>query len=150
MVGKLVYGDLYIHRSALHHLDRKDQKRVGGALTSIRLAAPKAAQCEVIVLRKDGTIQFVESPDWDTNTEPTVGDRISVKKGKPLAFRAASKKNPQIFHRRHTFVGPDYDGFDIEQDKAWVKKWEAHSPDTRRMGRREWWDEFLTKNRLRP
>lgn len=144
--GKRVYGSLYFHvsliPSVLCLLSPKSRKQ----FSSLLKKAEKKINFSIVVIKKS-EVQFVESNDWDSNFEPTVGDRLNYSDDS-FNKTKGSLGNPLIFHRRHLFVDPDYKGFNIDDDKKRVEKWLKFSPDKSRMGRRVWWNEFLERNSL--
>ena len=93
--------------------------------------------CILKVDLKNKSVSFIESPDWNSAQEPTVGDshKITLCDG-DITYTTChgdvvtgtykltkQKKNPQLYHHKWTFVAPDYNGFDIEESKAWSDKW---------------------------
>jgi hypothetical protein len=159
-IGKIVNGVQYIHNTLISKLSDDDwgkyYLRARTAIESVlgNPSYPLTFKPVIISIdRKKGIVSFTECPEWDNQYEPSVGSRFTVKFAKKpvndqVKFTKANKKNPQIYHRRHLFVAPDYDGFDIESDKLRVTHWHKLSPDGSRMGRRIWWDNFCKTNNL--
>ena len=143
MTGKRIAGVLYIHMSALATLSPELEASVATAIKQI----PQGFQAVIVAIGKD-FIRFAECPEWNLKFEPSVGNSFCVFGDGRTKLTKASKDNPQIYHRRHLFVLPDYKGFSVESDVERVKRWEHLSPNPRLMGRRKWWDAFCAKNLL--
>ena len=90
--------------------------------------------------RRTDDVSFIQSPDWDTAPEPIVGDSVKVAADGSTRFRAANRENPQIYHHKHEFVAPDYDGFSLAESRKRSQQWEALKPDKTRIGYRHYWD----------
>ena len=160
-IGKLVNGVQYIHNTLRTKLSDEDwgkyYLRAKTAIESVLGTPGYPIMFKPVIIsidRRKGIVSFTECPEWDTEFEPSVGARCTVKFAKKpvndqVKFTKASKNNPQIYHRRHLFVAPDYEGFDIEADKRRVARWEKFSPDGSRMGRRNWWTEFCKSHRIK-
>ena len=135
---KVIGNTKYLHRSSLKALSSGEYDRVTETLKQV----PNTFKPVVIAITTD-SIRFTECPEWDNQFEPSVGDSFVVFDNGKTKLNKASKTNPQIYHRRYLFVLDDYQGFDIELDKARVKQWESLNPDKKRMGRKLWWSEFI-------
>jgi hypothetical protein len=61
-----------------------------------------------------GEVSFTYSPDWNTATEPIVGDRVvyDPQKGHSALYKG-NEDNPFIYHHKWLFVDDDYTKFDI-------------------------------------
>ena len=68
---------------------------------------------------KTGNVRFDEAPDFDESREPIVGDTITVK---PDGTVKRGHSN-YIWHHKWLWVKNDYQGFDVNQSKAWSNKW---------------------------
>lgn len=66
-------------------------------------------------------IQFTNSPDFDTSSEPTTGELISY------SFDDDTVSKPKywntIWHHKWMWVMDDYSGFDVEASKRWSEEW---------------------------
>lgn len=141
---KQIRGKTYLHISGVPLLPDDVRAEVEADLEWVEEIDPT-----IIVVSKS-TIQFVNVPDWDTRFEPTVGKRLTFKRTRKginrwlnCRYTRAVGDNPLIYHRRHLFVPPGYEGFDVELDLKRVEWWSAHGPDPLRMGRRKWWSEWI-------
>lgn len=92
---------------------------------------------------KNNAVSFIESKDWDTAREPSVGDSIRVNCTTGEIKRG--KARGQIYHHKWMFVAEDYQGFDVAEAKAWSKKWTSVMPKGHhnRYGNREYWNNLL-------
>lgn len=110
-IGKRLPGALYIHRSALSHLDPQLQAYANAA----RAIAPTLTEFTLIKFHYDRPkISYLFYPDFDSDPHPqlvtswqidlanqTLGDRDYT-----------TSDNPPILHRKETFVAPDYPGYE--------------------------------------
>lgn len=137
--GKTVAGRLYVHRSALHLLGRDIQDKIKFAQESV----PDWSNWAIArVSLTSNQVALIESPDWDTADEPSVGAMMVVD-GCDLKFRPDT--GTMIYHHKWMFVADDYDGFDVEDSKARSASWESLDPpvDKKRIGRREYWESHV-------
>lgn len=138
--GKSVGGRVYLHRSAikfrpdLEPLIRRAQRLLG------RRVAWDVARVDP----GRGEVAFVSSPDFDIAPEPTVGPAVVVDL---VTGDVREWDQPGlIYHHKHLFVAPDYDGFDIEASARRSERWERLDVDKSRIGRRDYWErEVLPK-----
>jgi len=136
MIGKRIGGRVYLHRSAVSL--RPDLKPM------IREAQEFIGSWRWDVVRVDQgreEVAFFQSPDFDRAPEPTVGPALVVN-----VSTGATRKWSQtgwIYHQKHTFVGPNYTGFDLAASRARTKRWEALGVDKSRIGRRDYLSAWL-------
>lgn len=99
---------------------------------------------EVIKIKGD-TVSFIECEGWDSLREPIVGNAYNVKSNGSVKLTKKREKNPQIYHHKWMFVAEDYDGFDIEKEKEWSKKWQSVVPKglSSSLGSIDNWKKFL-------
>lgn len=131
-VGKEIGGDLYLHRNYESLIP--DQ---------IALETNKEAlddfDYNVVKVRKDGSMTFFRSPDFDTADEPTAGDYIKVS---PDGAASTTSRTNAIWHHKWLFVGDDYTGFDVAASKQRSRDWLALPDiDFSRIGNRKFWEE---------
>lgn len=145
---KIVYGCKYVHKSNLKELSKED----------IELFI----RCEDILKRKNfdvyvnyvvvkidsenSSVSFIESDDFDTVYEPTVGDAHRITSDGEYKV-SKKKKNPQIYHHKHYFVSDNYRGFNVEESKKRSKVWEEKMTDInkRKIGYKDYWTECLNR-----
>lgn len=145
---KKVMKSLYVHKSNLKELfDNIDDGTVIERIQKIIKNFDKPFE----IVKYDsitGNISLIDSPDWDTVNEPTVGDSYTYKPDGSVSYR---KGGTQVYHNKWQFVAPDYTGFDIEKAKQRTKEWNA-IPDIRdhksRIGYKNYWHDYLRKNGL--
>jgi len=138
--GKLVVGKLYFHRSALGLVDPTIRRKVKAAQKRL----PDWKWDIARVRKADGQVALIQSPDWDTADEPTVGDMMVVE-GRVIKRRPSSG---MIYHHKWCFVADDYTGFDVEASKARSQAWESLDPpvNKRKIGRLSYWvDEVVPR-----
>jgi len=131
--GKKMGNDVYIHKDYSSYIP---QDIYLPALNRI----PKEFDFTVLKYnRKTNSISFIKSDDFDTASEPTVGDSIKVD-GDEVKLRNAPSRD-QIYHHKWMFVKPDYDGFDYIKSKLhslmWYKKYDY---DYRLIGYKDYWN----------
>ena len=143
---KIVRGVKYLHKSNIKELNIEDMElpvRCEDLLKEKNLDAFNS----YVVIKIDGknsSVSFIESDDFDTAHEPTVGDahKITLDGGYKVTKK---KKNPQIYHHKWSFVSNDYNGFDIEQSKRRSQEWETKlaSVNKSKIGYKSYWEECL-------
>ena len=131
-IGKEIGGAIYLHRDFEHLLPMaaQDAKRSlpdGFGYTVVKFANATLAT------------SFIESPDFDTAHEPTVGSIIFVSPtGSVRSFKQQS--DPFIYHHKWLFVDDNYLGFDVEASKQRSRAWLAlDNIDFTRIGRLSYW-----------
>ena len=96
-----------------------------------------------------GTFSFIQSPDFDTASEPIVGDSFLVRPGAGTTL-TRQKADPQIYHHKWEMVGDDYDGFDVASSREWSRHWRSvigvNKDISNRIGTKSYWErEILPK-----
>lgn len=139
-LGKYIGGVGYIHRDYADDVIPDDILRMGRMKR-----IPKSYN----ILKwdeKNKKLEYVESPDFDTSLAPKVGRRIKLEEGKPL------KEEPskgQLYHKKFLFVGDDYKGFDVEEDKKMNILTENSGilliNDKKRIGNEKYWKKSWEK-----
>lgn len=100
--------------------------------------------------RIKNSISLIDTSDWDTENEPTVGDAVCCWKDSDGELQAKKIKcKDQIYHNKWQFVQPDYSGFDVEEAKERTELWNS-IPDINshksRIGYRKYWNQLLKDN----
>ena len=136
-IGKKMGHDYYVHKDYAHILPQKE-------LNAAKKHLPKDHKYTIIKHnKKEGSFSFIHSPDFDSAHEPTVGHSIKVHSGGALTH-VKQKKDPQIYHHKHMFVGPEHKGFDIEKSKERSKHWRdvvgVNKSVSSRIGTKSYWD----------
>lgn len=104
--------------------------------------------------KKNDRCSMIKCLDFDSEREPTLL-KVDIINRSPQWWVwdkniSYTKPNKPIYHHKWMFVPSNYEGFDIEESKAWSKQWEecAVRSDKHKIGYIERWKEFLSKNNL--
>lgn len=89
---------------------------------------------------------FIQSKDFDSSDEPTVGDIVVIDKNKNLKF-IKEKKDPHIYHHKWNFVKNDYEVFSIKESIQrsilWKSKIGNNKEISSRIGTKSYWEKTL-------
>lgn len=116
-VGKLIGGQIYLHKDYALDVIPKDVWE-----KALKVLADTNSDFEyncVMYDAKTGNVRFDEAPDFDTAREPVVGNTLTVK---PDGTTKAGYSK-YIWHHKWIWVKNDYQGFDVNESKAWSQKW---------------------------
>lgn len=116
-VGKQMGSQVYLHKDYVSDIIPK--KAWENALNVLDDTDSGFEYNCVMYDTKTGNIRFDEAPDFDEAREPIVGDTITVK---PDGTVKRGHSN-YIWHHKWLWVKNDYQGFDVNQSKAWSNKW---------------------------
>ena len=116
-VGKQMGSQVYLHKDYVSDVISK--KVWENALKVLSDADSDFEYNCVMYDTKTGNVRFDEAPDFDESREPIVGDTITVK---PDGTVKRGHSN-YIWHHKWLWVKNDYQGFDVNQSKAWSNKW---------------------------
>lgn len=116
-VGKQMGSQVYLHKDYVSDVIPK--KVWENALKVLDDADSGFEYNCVMYDTKTGNVRFDEAPDFDEAREPIVGDTITVK---PDGTVKRGHSN-YIWHHKWLWVKNDYQGFDVNQSKAWSNKW---------------------------
>lgn len=116
-VGKQMGSQVYLHKDYVSDVIPK--KVWENALKVLSDADSDFEYNCVMYDTKTGNVRFDEAPDFDESREPIVGDTITVK---PDGSVKRGHSN-YIWHHKWLWVKNDYQGFDVNQSKAWSNKW---------------------------
>ena len=117
-VGKRVGNNLYIHISATSTLTNEEIFLVYQKICS------ELNYFDYNILKintKENKVSFINSPDWNTASEPEVGDCYSINEKDEVKF---IKSKGQIYHHKWQFVKEDYEYFDVAESKIWSDTWQ--------------------------
>lgn len=146
---KKIGGAVYLHRSILDHVSMDQEKLINHCLNILAKSqySKVISTFDIVKIEKE-TVSFIECEDWDSASEPIVGDAFKVYLDGRVKV-TKKKNNPQIYHHKWMFVADDYDGFDVAAAKKWSEKWEAILPRTRevksRIGYKDYWEKILNE-----
>lgn len=143
-IGKPMIGTIYVHSSAVDTLTEVEYKLYENALSYIGDFTFDIVRVSV----KTGDVSFTQSHDWDTASEPSVGDSILVKSDGSIKH---TQGNNLIYHHKWMFVKDDYTGFDVEASKKRSEYWmnseivirlklDPNEKFNSKIGRRPYWD----------
>lgn len=143
--GKKIGSTLYIHKSAVHVVSDSMKKIIEKGLKWI----PSDFAYEIIKVNVSGQeVSFIASNDWNTSSEPIVGNsyKVNLLKG-VLSFSKGRERNPQIYHHKWMFVLDDYDGFDVETSKKRSEEWENSGLvfERKKIGNFDYWNEHVLR-----
>ena len=141
---KKIGGAIYIHRSNIDALTQEQLELVWERLEQLAKTNYPCNSYEVIKIKGD-TVSFIECEGWDELREPIVGNAYNVKPDGSVKLTKKRENNPQIYHHKWMFVAEDYDGFDVEKEKEWSKKWQSVVPKglSSSLGSIDNWKKFL-------
>ncbi len=145
---KAVRDCFYVHRSNLGEL-MEAFPDLQGPMLNVIISAKDADWAVAKLNIGRMTLSLIESPDWDSAYEPTVGasmayDLVSWEGGPPTRVIRGRSANPQIYHMKELFVAPDYGGFDVDAARRRTAAI-ARIPgiDPRRKGNADYWDQKM-------
>ena len=134
-VGKKIGNDLYVHKSA------EDVIPVD-ILNNARRLIGDFPYDVVKYNKKDNSISFIESPDFDTSPEPIIGNSIKVNADGSVS--KPRKGGNVIYHHKWNMVRPDYDGFDYNESMLrsaqWTSALEGTGINRNKIGNKNYWD----------
>jgi hypothetical protein len=138
-IGKKMGHDLYVHKDYVAQTPIPRD-----ALKAAISKLPKDYDYTAVKYNKaDGSFSFIQSPDFDTADEPTVGVSLKVSADGNVK-RTNPPSDPWIWHNKWMWVGDDYSGFDVEKAKARGKQWKdvigVDKAVSSRIGKKSYWD----------
>ena len=101
---------------------------------------PGTSHYEVIKYdTKKHKLSFIDSPDWFTSFEPTVGYSTcwDFDKGVQTCRRGGNT----VYHSKELFVADDYKGFDLQKAKERTKLWQSlvTKEEKKLIGNKNYW-----------
>ena len=132
-IGKEIGGAVYLHRLYEHLLGTRVQEA--------KKHLPGGFEYTVVKYHAGrNSVSFLQSLDFDTASEPTVGSGwVVYEDGRTQLYRQPS--NPFIYHHKWLFVADDYLGFDVAASRVRSEDWLPMMLPGEHMliGRREYW-----------
>lgn len=145
---KKVGSAMYVHKSALNQLFEKISYEEIMRVNNYMECLTKENFNFVVVKYDKGKISFIESFDWDSANEPTVGNAWCYHIDGTRRFIKASGK---IYHCKYLFVNENYSGFDVELSKERAVLWNS-IPNIKehksRIGNKTYWINLLQENNI--
>ncbi len=146
-IGKRLPDALYVHRSALVHLDLDLQAIAAQAQTQV----PQAAQATLVKFSFDPPqVSYLFYPTFDTEAHPPLQRSIQVKLPS-LEVRDRDyhrSQNPPILHRKETFLHPDHPHYTAFATLTRQEEILGLLDDPRTIGFRQGWEQRLQTHRL--
>jgi hypothetical protein len=133
-VGKEIGGAVYVHRDY--------EGTLGDRVQEARAHLPVDLTYQVVKLNlRTKAVSFVQCSDFDTASEPTIGDIVTIDVD-GNARRRSQPRDPEIYHHKWLFVADDYPGFDVEKSKQRSLACLAlEQVDRKKIGRKSYWVE---------
>jgi DNA phosphorothioation-associated putative methyltransferase len=106
-VGKLLPDDLYVHKSALDHLE--PLLRVYEGCGRAYLGEVEGANL-IKIHRRTGKLSYLAYPAFETDPHPALARcvRLSLRTRRLDCYDYAASANPPILHRKETFLPRDH------------------------------------------
>jgi len=118
-IGKEIGGSTYVHKDYVENHPRIPADELNKARETLQQKHPEHKYNIVrygYTGADKGSFSFINSPDFDSSPEPISGDSVKVNTDGSTKL-TKQKSDPQIYHHKHEWVGPDYKGFDVEKSK---------------------------------
>ena len=95
---------------------------------------------------KKHKLSFIDSPDWFTANEPTVGNYICCDFDKETIVHRSG--DSQVYHSKELFMADDTDLIDLEKAKERTKLWQSlvTKEEKKLIGSKKYWTEFCEKH----
>lgn len=140
-IGKRIGNAHYVHKDYAGKVIPKE------LLLNAKKAIPKDFEYHIVKHnRDDNSISFIQSHDFETAHEPSLGDSIRVAVDGSTKHRKAGSRT-QIYHHKWMFVPDDHKGFDVEQSKERSRSWAGRKDlDSKMIGFKDYWDEKMAKS----
>jgi hypothetical protein len=122
-VGKKVGTSLYVHKLYADEVIPKNILQKAEEI--LTRSNPDFAYNSIMFDPQRGIIRFDEAPDFDTASEPTVGNYITVFLNRRNTSPPQKGHSNSIWHHKWLWVKDDYTGFDVEKSKEWSRQWLA-------------------------
>lgn len=137
-VGKLIGGYLYLHRNYVNDLPNDMQHKVAEAEQAL-----DGFKYNVVKIGMNtNVVAFINSRDFDTAPEPTVGDYILVDLDRDTEKEG---KSGAIWHHKWLWVKDDYKGFDVDESYERSEKYLKMDIDFSRIGNKKFWEDNYAK-----
>lgn len=134
-VGKMVGGDLYLHRRYANAVIPAPHGHTVLHTYAMSIAEGVREKYEpdfqyncirYFSRNSRDYIRFDEAPDFDTAREPHVGNTMTIE----LRYGTYVMKSYQsIWHHKWMWVMDDYPGFDVRESFEWSKYWASRLPE---------------------
>jgi hypothetical protein len=146
-VGKVIGGNIYVHRAYEHLLPHQDKFKLAKELVpepfdSLRYNVVKYNL-------STGAYSFIFSPNFDSVDEPIV-KHVFLMKPSEISYNGFSidylkqPNDPWIYHHKWLFVKDDYRGFDVVASKERSERWlSLPDVDKAKIGKKSYWEKYV-------
>jgi DNA phosphorothioation-associated putative methyltransferase len=147
-VGKLLPDDLYVHVSALGHLE--PLLRVYEGCGRAYLGEVEGANV-IKIHRRTGKLSYLVYPAFDTDPHPALLRcvRLNLRTRQLECYDYSQSANPPILHRKETFLHPDHPLRDKFARLTTQEERHGLLTDTATIGNREGWQARLRERGFR-
>src|SRR5262249_44132354 len=106
-VGKLLPDDLYVHRSALDHLE--PLLRVYEGCARAYLGEVEGANL-IKIHRRSGKLSYLAYPEFEADPHPALTRcvRLNLRTRQPDCPDSSKSANPPVLHRKEAFLHPEH------------------------------------------
>jgi DNA phosphorothioation-associated putative methyltransferase len=106
-IGKLLPDDLYVHTSALDHLE--PLLRIYEGCGRAYLGEVEGANV-IKIHRRSGKLSYLSYPDFDSDPHPALARcvRLSLRTRELHCYDYAGSDNPPVLHRKETFLHAEH------------------------------------------
>jgi len=117
IVGKEIGGKIYVHKK---YADKVIPKQLlNNAKKILNESNPEFKYNAISYDKKTDTVRFDEAPDFNSATEPTIGNYISITQNKEVSKGSSNS----IWHHKWLWVTDDYNGFNVYDSKNRSRYW---------------------------
>ena len=152
-IGKTTGGGFrYFHKDSILGGDSGPEwKKANAAIYKAKTSLPEDFEYEIVKYNeKTGNVSFLESKDWNTSHEPTIGNSYSVKgSGGEAKFRPQAA-DPEVYHHKWQFMKPGSPGYEesVARSAQWwgkVKQIQATTDKSilQKIGKKSTWEKTL-------
>lgn len=139
-VGKLIGGDIYVHKQYAEDVVPEDIWDQAVAILSEQ--CPNFSYNCIRYSPDSKVVSFQESPDFDSAREPIVGEYRTVYTQEGVVKKGRSD---YIWHHKWLWVKNDYTGFDVAESWNWSRRWLSLLPERSDGNGRNRWDAQLRR-----
>ncbi|MBI2808678.1 MAG: DNA phosphorothioation-associated putative methyltransferase [Planctomycetes bacterium] len=141
-VGKLLPNALYLHRSALEHVEPLLRIYEGCA----RSFLGEIEGANIIKLHRfSGKVSYLVYPDFENDPHPALfrSVKLSLRARQLECYDYTRSENPPILHRKERFLHPDHASFQHFADLTRQEEENGLLDDSRMIGNRDGWEARL-------
>tara|TARA_B100000749_G_scaffold157755_1_gene121254 strand:+ start:2888 stop:3385 length:498 start_codon:yes stop_codon:yes gene_type:complete len=147
-LGKKVGSKVWFLLDCIDEFDAPD---VVGKVKNLKVDLC-ATQTVVRADLKSSEVVLIESSDFLSNHEPSVGTAYHFDENGYVSKTILPQKNTLIYHHKWLFVTSDYHGFDVNEamkrSLLWKSKLGKNRALSSKIGRSEFWSKWLKENNI--